>query len=59
MNNKVKFAFAMGTFIILVIIGYFLMHKNDDVVFHAGDETIEIPKICIYVVGEVKSPRNF
>ena len=58
MNNKVKFAFAMGTFIILVIIGYFMMHENEEVVFHAG-ETTEIPKICVYVVGEVNSPRNF
>lgn len=58
MNNKVKFAFAMGTFIILVIIGYFMMHEKDEVVFQAGEE-IEIPKIYVYVVGEVESPRNF
>ena len=39
MNNKVKFALAMGTFIILVIIGFFLMRENDEVVFYAGDES--------------------
>ena len=55
MNNKVKFAFAMGTFIIFVIIGYFMMHKNEDVVFYV-DENYEIPKICIYVVGCVNEP---
>lgn len=58
MNNKVKFTLAMGTFIILVIIGFFLMRSNDDVVFNI-DETKEIPKICVYVVGEVNKPRNF
>lgn len=58
MNNKVKFAFAMGTFIILVIIGYFMMNEKDDVVFTVG-ENVEIPKIIIHVVGEVENPRSF
>ena len=58
MNNKVKFALAMGTFIILVIIGFFLMRENDEVVFYAGDE-MEIPKICVYVVGCVNKPGIF
>ena len=58
MNNKVKFAFAMGTFIILVIIGFFIMPKKEDIVFTSGDE-IKTSKICIYVVGEVNNPRSF
>ena len=58
MNNKVKIVFTMGTFIILVIIGYFMMNEKEEVVFHAG-ETAEISKICVYVVGEVNNPRNF
>ena len=58
MNNKVKFAFAMGTFIILVVIGFFMMHENDDVVFYAEDD-VEIPKICVYVVGCVNNPGIF
>ena len=58
MNNKVKFAFAMGTFVILCLVGYYLMHKNDDVVFYA-DEQEKIQKICVYVVGEVNSPGVF
>ena len=59
MDNKVKFAFAMGTFIILVIIGYFLMNEKEEVIFHSGEENIEVLKICIYVVGEVNMPRYF
>lgn len=58
MNNKVKFAFAMGTFVILVIVGYFMMHKNDEVVFYA-DEPDEPQKICVYIVGEVNLPGVF
>ena len=58
MNNKVKIAFAMGTFIILVIIGFFMTNKEEDVIFKEG-ETTEILKICVYVVGEVNNPRNF
>ena len=57
MNNKVKFAFAMGTFIILVIIGFFMTNKEEDVIFKEGEAT-EILKICVYVVGEVNNPRN-
>lgn len=57
MNNKVKFAFAMGTFIILVIIGFFMTNKEEDVIFKEG-ETTETLKICVYVVGEVNNPRN-
>lgn len=58
MNNKVKFALAMGTFIILVIIGFFMMREKEEVVFYAGDEN-EIPKICVYVIGCVNSPGIF
>lgn len=58
MNNKVKFALATGTFIILVAIGMFLMKKDEEVVFYSGEERI-LPKICAYVVGEVNSPGIF
>ena len=58
MNNKVKFALAIGTFIILVVIGTFLMKKEEEVVFYSGEERI-LPKICAYVVGEVNSPGIF
>ena len=58
MNNKVKIAFAMGTFVILSFMGFFLMRKNDEVVFYA-DEEYETIKICVYVVGEVNSPGVF
>lgn len=58
MNNKVKFALATGTFIILVAIGMFLMKKDEEVVFYSGEERM-LPKICAYVVGEVNSPGIF
>lgn len=58
MNNKVKFLFVIGTFIILVIVGYFMMHKNNDVVFYAEENDV-IEKICVYVVGEVNLPGVF
>ena len=58
MNNKVKFALAIGTFIILFVIGTFLMKKDEEVVFYLGEERI-LPKICAYVVGEVNSPGIF
>lgn len=58
MNNKVKFACAMGTFVILCFMGFFLMHKNDDVVFYA-EEPNEPMKICVYIVGEVNLPGVF
>lgn len=58
MDNKVKFAFAIGTFVILCLVGYFMMHENDEVVFHA-DAYEEPQKICVYVVGEVNSPGVF
>ena len=58
MNNKVKIACATGAFIILVIVGYFMMHKNDDVVFCANNDEV-VEKICVYVVGEIKSPGVF
>lgn len=59
MNNKVKFAFAMGIFIILVILGAAIMQKNEEVVFYPSEENEEISKICVYVVGEVNNPRSF
>ena len=58
MNNKVKFALAIGTFIILVVIGTFLMKKDEEVVFYSGEERI-LPKICAYVVGEINSTGIF
>ena len=58
MNNKVKIVLTMGTFIILVIIGYFMMREKEEVVFYAGEEN-EIPKICVYVIGCVNSPGIF
>ena len=58
MNNKVKFAFAMGTFIIVSLMGYQLMQKNDEVVFYAKEEKEPI-KIVVYVVGEVNEPGIF
>lgn len=38
MNNKEKIALAMGTFIILALVGFFLMKKDDDVTFYSGEE---------------------
>ena len=58
MNNKEKIVLTMGTFIILVIIGFFMMRDNEEVVFYAGDDN-EITKICIYVIGCVNSPGIF
>ncbi len=58
MNNKVKIAFAMGTFIIVSLMGYQLMQKNEDVVFYA-DADVEPIKIVVYVVGEVNEPGIF
>lgn len=57
MNNKEKIALAMGTFIILSLVGFFLMKKDDEVAFYLGEE--ETPKICVYVVGEVNAPGIF
>lgn len=57
MNNKEKIALAMGTFIILALVGFFLMKKDDDVTFYSGEEKTQ--EICVYVVGEVNEPGIF
>lgn len=58
MNNKVKFVFMTGAFIILVIVGFFMMKKDEEIVFYSGEEK-SISKICAYIVGEVNSPGIF
>ena len=60
MNNKVKFALAMGTFIILVFVGFFLNKKDnkEEVIFYTNDEE-KISKFFVYVVGEVNEPGVF
>lgn len=58
MNNKEKIVLTMGAFIILVIIGFVLMHKEEEIILYADDEN-EISKICVYVIGCVNSPGIF
>ncbi len=58
MNNKVKIALAMGTFIIISLMGFGLMHKDEEMVVYTNTETEPI-KIVVYVVGEVNDPGIF
>ncbi len=58
MNNKVKFALAIGTFIILTIIGFHLMSGDEEVVFDSAEHS-EPFKIFVYIVGEVEEPGVF
>ena len=58
MNNKVKIALAMGTFIIVSLIGFGLMQKDEEMVVHTSTEQEPI-KIVVYVVGEVNNPGIF
>ncbi len=59
MNNKVKFVFAIATFIILIFIGFFLTEEKKEEVLFVDDEQINSQKICVYIVGEVNSPGVF
>ena len=58
MNNKVKIALAMGTFIIITLMGFWMMKQNNEVVFYTDTEE-KIVKIVVYVVGEVNEPGIF
>ena len=58
MSNKVKIAFAMGTFIILTLVGYVKMNQSDELVItsNTNDKSITV---VVYVVGEVNEPGIF
>ena len=66
MNNKVKFALAIGTFIILVVIGTFLMKKDEEVVFYSGEEEyfqrfvhMLLVKLIRQAYSKLKTERGF
>lgn len=49
MNNKVKCAFALGAFIILTILGFFLLPKDEIVIKSSESDSEEVEEDFIYV----------
>lgn len=54
MNNKVKCALALGAFIILSILGYFILPKDEVVI--KNNENVEEEFIFVHIEGAVNEP---
>lgn len=54
MNNKVKCALALGAFIILSILGYFMLPKDEVVIKESND--VEEEYIFVHIEGCVNKP---
>lgn len=59
MNDKVKYIFVLGVFIILSIIGYFLLPQDEIVIQSSDDRQIETEYIFVHIEGCVQSPGLF
>ena len=56
MNEKVKYVVVLGAFIILSIIGYFSLPRDEIVIQASNDETKEIEYIYVHIEGCVLCP---
>lgn len=59
MNDKVKYIFVLGVFIILSIIGFFLLPQDEIVIQSSSDRQIETEYIFVHIEGCVQNPGLF
>ncbi len=58
MNDKLKYAFVLGAFIILSIIGYVLLPR-DEIVIQSVEKELEVEYIFVHIEGCVQNPGLF
>ena len=56
MNEKVKYIFVLGAFIILCIIGYFSMQRDEVVIQASSEDEIVEEYIYVHIEGCVNNP---
>lgn len=57
MDNKLKYVLVFGGFVILSILGYILLPKDNTVTIGTEEENKD--DIIVHIEGQVNNPRTF